>query len=85
MKGIGLDLGSDARADDGRPGDNAPFRLPRRERSRVSRMIGRWPAGIRFEDAAVPREGFFRGGGRDVPGIWPESSLSLDVGIARGR
>ncbi len=41
----------------------------RRERSGVSRMIGRWPDGIRFEDADVPVEGFFkgaraRGGGR---------------------
>ena len=66
-------------------GGDVPFRAPRRERSRVSRMIGRWPDGIRFEDAVVPREGFFRGYPRDVPGIWPESSLSLDVGIARGR
>lgn len=62
-----------------------PFRRPRRERERVSRMIGRWPDGIRFEDAIVPREGFFRGCALDVPGVWPESSLSLEVGIARGR
>jgi hypothetical protein len=48
-------------------------------------MIGRWPEGIRFEDAMVPREGFFRGCVPDMPGIWPESSLSLDVGVARGR
>ena len=75
----------DAQADDAHAGDGVPFRRPRRERSRVSRMIGRWPEGIRFEDAAVPREGFFRGCTRDVPGVWPESSLSLDVGIARGR
>jgi hypothetical protein len=65
--------------------DVVPFRRARRERSRVSRTIGRWPDGIRFEDAIVPREGFFRGCARDVPGIWPESSLGLEVGIARGR
>ena len=65
--------------------DVVPFRPTRRERSRVSRMIGRWPDGIRFEDAIVPREGFFRGCARDVPGIWPESSLGLDVGVARRR
>ncbi len=64
--------------------DAKRFQAPRRERSRISRMIGRWPEGIRFEDAIVPREGFLRGGHRDVPGIWPESSLSLDVGISRG-
>ena len=81
----GRDLGGDADADDARTGDVVPFRPPRRERCRVSRMIGRWPDGIRFEDAVVPREGFFRGCARDVPGIWPESSLSLDVGVARGR
>ena len=65
--------------------DVVPFRPTRRERSRVSRMIGRWPDGIRFEDAIVPREGFFRGCAREAPGVWPESSLSLEVGIARGR
>jgi hypothetical protein len=74
----------DAHADS-HTGDVVPFRRSRRERSRVSRMIGRWPEGLRFEDAVVPREGFFRGCTRDVPGVWPESSLSLDVGIARGR
>ena len=42
----------------------------------VSRMIGRWPEGIRFEDAIVPREGFFRGQERETCGIWPESSLA---------
>ena len=41
----------------------------RRERSGVSRMIGRWPEGIRFEDAAVPVEGFFKGAFREAPGI----------------
>lgn len=46
-----------------------------RERSKVSRMIGRWPDGIRFEDADVPTEGFFKGAEREVTGIWPESSL----------
>ncbi len=74
----------------GENSDNAhgwavPLRAPRRERSRVSRMIGRWPDGVRFEVALVPRVGFFRGHARDVPGIWPESSLCLDVGIARKR
>jgi hypothetical protein len=70
---------------DAHTGGLVPFRPSRRERSRVSRMIGRWPDGIRFEDAIVPREGFFRGCARDVTGIWPESSLSLDVRIVRGR
>ncbi len=85
MRAAGCDPGGDAGADDAHAGDIAPFRRTRRERSCVSRMIGRWPDGIRFEDAVVPREGFFRGRARDVPGIWPESSLGLDVGIARGR
>ncbi len=85
MRAEDCDPGGDAGADDARAGDVTPFRPPRRERSRVSRMIGRWPDGIRFEDAMVPREGFFRGRARDVQGVWPESSLSLDVGIARGR
>ena len=58
---------------------------PRRGRSRVSRMIGRWPDGIQFEDAIVPREGFLRSCPPDAQGIWPESSLSLEVGIVRGR
>jgi hypothetical protein len=75
----------EVRAGDVHPGDAAPFRRPWRERLRISRMIGRWPEGLRFEDAVVPREGFFRGCARDVPGIWPESSLSLDAGIARKR
>ena len=79
------DLGGGAGADDARTDDVVPFRPRKRERCRVSHMIGRWPEGIRFEDAIVPREGFFRGCPRDVPGIWPESSLSLDVGVARGR
>lgn len=30
---------------------------PRRTRPGASRMIGRWPEGIRFEDAVVPGEG----------------------------
>lgn len=59
-------------------------RLPR-ERRRVSRMIGRWPDGLRFEDAIVSRETFFRGGDREVPGIWPESSLSVAARVVRGR
>ena len=57
----------------------------RRERSRVSRMIGRWPEGIRFEDADVPVEGFFKGAVREVAGVWPESSLGTVGRIARGR
>jgi hypothetical protein len=57
----------------------------RRERSGVSRMIGRWPEGIRFEDAVVPAEGFFKGAARDVAGVWPESSLGTVGRIARGR
>jgi hypothetical protein len=47
-------------------------------------MIGRWPDGIRFEDAKVPAEGFFKGSDRDAPGIWPGSSLST-VGRIAGR
>jgi hypothetical protein len=57
----------------------------RRERSGVSRMIGRWPDRIRFEDADVPVEGFFKGAPREVAGVWPESSLSTVGRIARGR
>ena len=57
----------------------------RRARSGVSRMIGRWPDGIRFEDAAVPFEGFFRGAGGERVGIWPESSLSTTARIAGRR
>ena len=49
----------------------------RRERSGVSRMIGRWPEGIRFEDADVPA--------REVAGVWPESSLGTVGRIVRGR
>jgi hypothetical protein len=59
-------------------------RLPR-ERRRVSRMIGAWPEGIRFEDAKVPWEPFFRGAERAVPGIWPQSSLATGASIVRGR
>lgn len=57
----------------------------RRARSGVSRMVGRWPDGIRFEDADVPFEGFFRGNGRERMGIWPESSLSTTARIAGRR
>ncbi|HJT13805.1 MAG TPA: hypothetical protein VJ790_14380 [Dongiaceae bacterium] len=57
----------------------------RRERSGVPRMIGRWPDGIRFEDADVPAEGFFKGAPREVAGLWPESSLGTVGRIARGR
>ncbi|HKP25051.1 MAG TPA: hypothetical protein VJV39_14385 [Dongiaceae bacterium] len=56
-----------------------------RERRGVSRMIGRWPEGIRFEDADVPVEGFFKGAFREVAGVWPESSLGTVGRIARGR
>ena len=59
--------------------------LRRRERSGVSRMIGRWPDGIRFEDAKVPVERFFRGVHREAAGVWPESSLGVVGRIARGR
>jgi len=48
-------------------------------------MIGRWPDGIRFEDAAVPIDGFFKGASREVAGVWPESSLGTVGRIARGR
>lgn len=61
-----------------------PHRVRRRERSGVSRMIGRWPDGIRFEDALVPAEGFFKAPEREIAGIWPESSLST-VGRIAGR
>ena len=48
-------------------------------------MIGRWPDGIRFEDAVVPVEGFFKGADREVAGVWPESSLGSVGRIARRR
>jgi hypothetical protein len=51
-------------------------RIRWRERSRVPRMTGRWPDGIRFEDADVPVEGFFKGAERELSGIWPESNLA---------
>jgi hypothetical protein len=51
----------------------------------MPRMIGRWPEGIRFEDAIVPVEGFFRGQEREMCGIWPESSLSTGGRVARRR
>jgi hypothetical protein len=66
----------------GRP-QGLPVR--RRERSGVSRMIGRWPDGIRFEDAIVPAEAFFKGADREVAGVWPESSLGSVGRIARRR
>jgi hypothetical protein len=47
-------------------------------------MIGRWPDGIRFEDADVPVEGFFKGAAGERAGIWPESSLAT-VGRIVGR
>jgi hypothetical protein len=47
-------------------------------------MIGRWPEGIRFEDADVPAEAFFKGIDREVSGMWPESSLAT-VGRIAGR
>jgi hypothetical protein len=56
----------------------------RRERRPMSRMIGAWPEGIRFEDAQVPAEGRFKGGDREVAGVWPESSLGV-VGRIAGR
>ncbi|MEZ5830452.1 MAG: hypothetical protein R3D05_04680 [Dongiaceae bacterium] len=56
----------------------------RRERKGVSRMIGRWPEGIHFEDAKVPGEPFFRGTDREIAGVWPESSL-VSVGRIAGR
>jgi hypothetical protein len=64
---------------------NDVIAVRRRERSGVSRMIGRWPDGIRFEDADVPVEGFFKGARREVAGVWPESSLGIVGRIARGR
>lgn len=56
-----------------------------RERNGASRMIGRWPDGIRFEDAEVPSEGFFKGGDREAIGIWPESSLGTVGRVGRRR
>jgi hypothetical protein len=61
-----------------------PARPLRRERRSICRMIGRWPDGIRFEDAEVPAEGFFKGSNREVAGVWPESSLGA-VGRIAGR
>ena len=61
------------------------FRRPRRERRGVSRMIGPWPTGIWFEDADVPREGFFKGTLREASGIWPQSSLGTVGSIVRRR
>ena len=62
-----------------------PARPLRRERRASCRMIGRWPDGIRFEDAEVPAEGFFKGSNREVAGVWPESSLGAVGCIARRR
>lgn len=59
--------------------------LRRRERAGVSRMIGRWPENLRFEDADVPAEGFFKGADRATMGIWPESSLCAVGRIATRR
>jgi hypothetical protein len=47
-------------------------------------MIGRWPDGIRFEDALAPVEGFFKAPERETAGVWPGSSLST-VGRIAGR
>jgi hypothetical protein len=66
----------------GRPHD-PPTR--RRDRGGVSRMIGRWPEGIRFEDATVPAERFFKAPDREVAGVWPESSLGTIGHIVRRR
>lgn len=64
-----------------------PRALPirRRERRGVSRMMGRWPDDIRFEDANVPPEGFFRGAAREIVGVWPESSLATTGRIVGRR
>jgi hypothetical protein len=48
-------------------------------------MIGRWSEGIRFDDADVPVEGFFKGAEREAAGLWPESSLGAVGRIARSR
>jgi hypothetical protein len=48
-------------------------------------MIGRWPDGMRFEDADVPAEGFFKSFERELVGVWPESSLATVGWIARRR
>ncbi len=56
----------------------------RRVRTSVSRMIGRWPDNVRFEDANVPVEGFFKGAEREVAGVWPQASLAT-VGRIAGR
>ncbi|HET6158483.1 MAG TPA: hypothetical protein VFE34_09080 [Dongiaceae bacterium] len=65
--------------------DALPRRVQRRERSGVSRMIGRWPENIQFEDAEVPAEGFFKGTDREIAGVWPESSLGAVGRVARRR
>lgn len=62
-----------------------PARALRRERGSAYRMIGRWPDGIRFEDAVVPVEGFFKGSSHEAAGRWPESSLGAVGHIARRR
>lgn len=61
------------------------FRRQRRDRRGVSRMIGSWPAGIWFEDADVPHDGFFKGALRETSGIWPQSSLGTVGSIVRRR
>jgi hypothetical protein len=48
-------------------------------------MIGRWPQDIRFEDADVPPEGFFKGAEREAEGVWPGSSLCAVGRIATRR
>ena len=70
----------DAMEGDGRRGRR---RGPSGMSGRMPRMIGRWPEGIRFEDAIVPAEGFFKGQEREMCGIWPESSLSTGGRVAR--
>lgn len=66
-------------------GNEIERRERRRNSSGMPRVIGRWPDGIRFEDAIVPVEGFFKGHEREQCGIWPESSLSTGGRVARRR
>src|SRR5689334_16605522 len=61
-----------ARAEQGATRVTAPAKVQsirRRERASVSRMIGRWPEDIWFEDADVPSEGFFKGAEREAVGM----------------
>jgi hypothetical protein len=55
----------------------------RRVRTSVSRMIGRWPDNVCFEDANVPVEGL--GAEREVAGVWPQASLATIGRIADRR